>query len=165
MDYRTIGYVAGTHGIKGEIKVKLYTDFVDERFAIGNTVYLEHNGKMNPYTVAQARMHKGFLLVKFAEIGNLNEVVEWRSLRLCVSSEQLGKLDKDEIYLHDLMNMEVETLNHELLGRVVELLDSGAHYILRVQGEREILIPYVKAFIKEVDMDTKRLMVELLEGM
>lgn len=165
MDYRTIGYVAGTHGIKGEIKVKLYTDFVDERFAIGNTVYLEHNGKMNPYTVAQARMHKGFLLVKFAEIGNLNEVVEWRSLRLCVSSEQLGELDKDEIYLHDLMNMEVETLNHEPLGRVVELLDSGAHYILRVQGEREILIPYVKAFIKEVDMDTKRLMVELLEGM
>ncbi len=165
MDYRTIGYVAGTHGIKGEIKVKLYTDFVDERFAIGNTVYLEHNGKMNPYTVAQAHMHKGFLLVKFAEIGNLNEVVEWRSLRLCVSSEQLGKLDKDEIYLHDLMNMEVETLNHEPLGRVVELLDSGAHYILRVQGEREILIPYVKAFIKEVDMDTKRLMVELLEGM
>ena len=118
-----------------------------------------------PYTVESTRMHKGLLLVKFSEIHNLNEVESWRSLRLCVSEEQLHCLDEDEIYVHDLMGMQVESMDHEYLGEVVELLESGAHLILRVQGEKQFLIPYVKAFIKSVDVGNKKLGVELLEGM
>lgn len=165
MEYRTIGYVAGTHGVKGEIKVKLHTDFVEERFGKGKTVYLDQHGEMIPYTVENKRMHKGMLLVKFLEVHQLNEIEDWRSLRLCVGEDQLHDLAEDEIYVHDLLGMRVESVDHEDLGEVAELLNGGAHLILRVKKERELLIPYVKAFVKSVDIEEKKLIVELLEGM
>lgn len=165
MEYRTIGYVAGTHGIKGEIKVRLTTDFVTERFAQGNVIYLDTQGQMLPYTIKYTRFHKGMLLVTLEEIDDINQVENWRNLRLCVATTQLHTLAEDEIYVHDLMDMEVMTADHVYLGRVVEILDSGAHMILRIKGEREILIPYVKRFIKQVDVNEKRLIAELLEGM
>lgn len=165
MEYRTIGYVAGTHGIKGEILVKIQTDFVEERFAAGKQVLLEKAGTMHPYTIAGARPHKGMLLVKLQEVQNLSEVEGWRSCRLCVGEDQLHALDEDEIYYHDLMHMKVEDMNHRDLGEVVEIIESGAHVIIRVSGEKEILIPYVKAFIKKVNLQDHVLTVELIEGM
>ena len=147
MEYRTIGYVAGTHGIKGEIRVKVLTDFVDERFAIGACVYLEKDQKMFPFTIESVRPHKGMLLVKMKEIFNLNE------------------LDEDEIYYHDLLNMRVvDEADHEL-GHVSEIIESGAHAIIRVKGEKELLIPYVKSFIIHVDVKEHVLVARLIEGM
>lgn len=165
MEYRTIGVVCGTHGIKGEIKVMVRTDFVQERFAPGKKVYLDFHDQMQEYHIENARPHKGFLLVKFTEITDINDVEAWRGARLCVGEDQLLPLDEDEIYYHDLLHMQVETSDQELLGEVVELLEGGKHLILRVRGEREVLIPYVKTFITDVDRDQKRLVVNLLEGM
>ena len=165
MEYRTIGYVAGTHGIKGEIRVKVQTDFVDERFAIGACVYLEKDQKMFPFTIESVRPHKGMLLVKMKEIFNLNEVEDWKSCRLCVSADQLHELDEDEIYYHDLLNMRVvDEADHEL-GHVSENIESGAHAIIRVKGEKELLIPYVKSFIIHVDVKEHVLVARLIEGM
>lgn len=165
MEYRTIGYVAGTHGIKGEIRVKVQTDFVSERFAVGNRVYLEKDQNMLPFTIEAVRPHKGMLLVKMKEIHNINEVEDWRSCRLCISTEQLQELAEDEIYYHDLMRMRVvDEADHEL-GQVTEIIEGGAHVIIRVKGERELLIPYVKSFIIHADLKEHVLVVRLIEGM
>lgn len=165
MAYRTIGMVIGTHGIKGEIKVKARTDFVEERFAPGKKVYTELNGQMQEWHIERARPHKGVLLVKLAEINDINDVETWRGTRLCIDSDQLQPLDDDEIYYHDLLHMQVETSDHQPLGEVAELLEGGKQLILRVRGDREVLIPYVKAFILQVDQEQRRLIVNLLEGM
>ena len=98
MEYRTIGMVIGTHGIKGEIKVKARTDFVEERFAPGKKVYTELNGQMQEWHIERARPHKGVLLVKLAEINDINDVETWRGTRLCIDSDQLQPMDADEIY-------------------------------------------------------------------
>lgn len=165
MEYRTIGYVAGTHGIKGEIRVKIQTDFVAERFAIGNRVYLEKDQAFHPYTIESVRPHKGMLLIKMVEIHNINEVEAWRSCRLCVSAEQLHELDEDEIYYHDLMSMQVVDEANHVLGHVSEIIESGAHVIIRVKGEKEFLLPYVKSFVLRVDLQKHELVVRLIEGM
>lgn len=165
MEYRTIGLIVGTHGIKGEIKVLIRTDFVAERFAPDKIVYLDYQGVMQKYRIERARPHKGTLLVKLYGVDDINAVEAWHGSRLCIGEDQLLPLDEDEIYYHDLLHMQVETVNHEPLGEVVELLEGGKHLILRVRGEREKLIPYVKAFIVSVDHKQRMLTVNLLEGM
>lgn len=165
MNYRTIGYIAGTHGLKGEVKVKVQTHFVNERFASGANVTMELHGDTKELTVQAAKENKGMLIVKFQGVSSIEEVEGWRSARLCVREDQLQELADDEIYYHDLLHMQVETSEHEVLGEVTEILETGAHVVIRVQGEKACLIPYVKQFIKEVDLKNKRLVVELLEGM
>lgn len=165
MEYRTIGFIAGTHGLKGEVKVKVQTHFVKERFAGGAVVTMELEGERKELIVQSARENKGMLIVKFEGVSSIDEVEGWRSARLCVREDQLQELAEDEIYYHDLLHMQVETVDHEVIGEVVEILETGAHVVIRVKGEKECLIPYVKQFIKQTDIPNKKLIVELLEGM
>lgn len=165
MEYRTIGYIAGTHGLRGEVRVKPQTHFIEERFARGAKVFLDDGEEMRVLTVEHAREQKGMVIVKFKEINHIDAVEEWRSYRLCVGEDQLPELDEDEIYYHDLLHMQVMTTQQEALGEVCEILETGAHVIIRVKGDKELLIPYVKPFIQHVDIKEKRLIVELIEGM
>lgn len=165
MEYRTIGIIIGTHGVKGEIKVKPCTDFIQDRFAPGKLVYVNIDKVMQKYEIERVRPHKGVLLVKLAGIDDINQAEAWRGLRMSIGTDQLQALDEDEIYYHDLLHMQVVSTDQRLLGEVVEILEGGSHVIIRVRGEREWLIPYVKAFILQVDREEQRLTVDLLEGM
>lgn len=165
MDYRTIGYITGTHGLRGEVKVKPQTHFIEERFAKHAMVFLEDGATMKELHVMNAREQKGMIIVKFVEANDINEVEAWRGKRLCIREDQLQELDEDEIYYHDLLHMQVETKEHQQLGEVVEILETGAHVIIRIKGEQEFLLPYIKPFILEANVEEKRLIVELIEGM
>ena len=74
MKYIRIGKMINTHGIKGEAKIYSYSDFDDERYAKGNTVWMKHGDEMIPLTVKTYRVHKGFLLVSFEELKDINPV-------------------------------------------------------------------------------------------
>lgn len=165
MDYRTIGYIAGTHGLRGEVKVKPKTHFIEERFAKGALVTLDDGVTPKELIIAAARLQKGMVIVKFEGINDINEVEGWRSFRLCVRADQLEPLDEDEIYYHDLMHMQVETQDHQILGEVVEILETGAHVVIRIKGAQELLLPYTKPFILDADVKNKKLIVQLIEGM
>lgn len=165
MKYRTIGYVANTHGIKGELKIKPQTHFINERFAKENKVYLEFDNRYLPLTIAYAREKHPMIIAKFKEYDDINQVEKWKGARLCIHEDQLTPLSDDEIYYHDLMQMHVYDPNQAFLGEVVELIETGAQLVLRIRGESEWLLPYTKAFVKDVDILQKRLIVEPIEGM
>ena len=65
MEKMRIGKIVNTHGLRGELKVKTSTDFIDERFEKGATVYVEENNKMVPLEVLKMRIHKGMVLATF----------------------------------------------------------------------------------------------------
>ena len=99
------------------------------------------------------------------EYDDINQVEKWKGARLCIHEDQLTPLSDDEIYYHDLMQMHVYDPNQAFLGEVVELIETGAQLVLRIRGESEWLLPYTKAFVKDVDILQKRLIVEPIEGM
>ena len=80
MEYVNIGKIVNTFGIRGELKVASNTDFVDERFRKGSTVYIgeEHI----PFTVANHREHKGFLLVSFKDHEDINLVEKYKNMMI-----------------------------------------------------------------------------------
>lgn len=165
MEYIKIGVIVNTHGLKGEVKVKAQTHFADVRFAKGATMYRKLGDELIKLTVRSAREHKGMMLVGFEGYDDINQVEAWKGAQLLIKEEQLEELDEDEIYYRDLMRMQVQSSDGTVLGQVVEIIETGANVVIRIQGEKELLLPYVKRFIKEVDLEAGVLIVELLDGM
>ncbi|MFE6373234.1 ribosome maturation factor RimM, partial [Bacillus subtilis] len=106
-----VGKIVNTHGIKGEVRVISKTDFAEERYKPGNTLYLFMDGRNEPVevTVNTHRLHKQFHLLQFKERQNLNEVEELKNAIIKVPEEELGELNEGEFYFHEIIGCEVFT--------------------------------------------------------
>lgn len=124
-----VGKIVNTHGIKGEVRVISKTDFAEERYKPGNTLYLFMDGRNEPVevTVNTHRMHKQFHLLQFKERPSLNEVEELKNAIIKVPEEDLGDLNEGEFYFHEIIGCEVFTEDGELIGKVKEILTPGAN--------------------------------------
>ena len=165
MEYISIGIIQKPHGIRGEVKVFPKTDFIEERFKTGKHILLDFNGKKTPQIIETVRMHKGSVLVKFKGLDSLNDVEFFHRGELFVEREALHELSDDEFYFVDLVGCHVVVDGNDL-GEVVEVMETPAHPILRVKGhERDILIPFVERFILDVDLASKTICVDWMEGL
>ena len=162
-----IGKIINTHGIKGELKIISSTDFEEERFAVGNTVNIQFGKELVPMEVASFRRHKGCLLVAFKDLLNINFVEKYKGCVISVDSDELQKLDEDEVYFYQLLDCQVVDEEENELGKVVEIIETLAHHTLRVRNAegKEVLIPYVDAFIVDVDVELKKIVVHVIEGL
>lgn len=124
-----VGKIVNTHGIKGEVRVISKTDFAEERYKPGNTLYLFMDGSNEPVevTVNTHRLHKQFHLLQFKERQSLNEVEKLKNAIIKVPEEDLGELNEGEFYFHEIIGCEVFTEDGELIGKVKEILTPGAN--------------------------------------
>lgn len=152
-----VGRIVGTHGLKGEVKVELLTDFV-ERLDTGSRLRLQGNW----VTVEQARAQKDRLILKLSGVDDIDaaQALQWQYLES--KSDAKPKLEEDEYVTADLIGLRVETEAGEELGKVEEVLPMPAHDVLVVGG---IMIPAVKEFVRLVDVEGGRIQVRLIEGM
>ena len=162
MEQVIIGTIVNTHGIKGELKVKVSTDFIEERFKKGNHLYIDFNGNKEEVVVKSYRIHKGHVLVTFNDLLDINLVEKYKGCQL-LADKDLDLLDDDEYYIGDLIGCEVYNRD-EMIGKVKDVQLYDHHDILVVEGKEKIMIPYVDAFVKEVDIEQGRIDVELIEG-
>ena len=149
-----IGMLVNTHGLRGEMKVKVLTDFPQLRFQKGAVVHLQLAQGQFDLKVQHVRESKGQLLVKFEGYDDINQVEGWKGSMLTIREEELQELDEFEAYFHELQDA------------VSEIIETGANAILRVKTkDKDILIPFVRAFVKEFDRKNKVMKVELMEGL
>ncbi|WP_339248198.1 ribosome maturation factor RimM [Bacillus sp. FSL R5-0523] len=164
-----VGKIVNTHGIKGEVRVISKTDFAEERYKPGNTLYLFMDGRNEPVevTVNTHRLHKQFHLLQFKERQNLNEVEELKNAIIKVPEEELGELNEGEFYFHEIIGCEVFTEEGELIGKVKEILTPGANdvWVIGRKGKKDALIPYIESVVKHIDVREKKIEVELMEGL
>lgn len=162
MEKVIVGQIINTHGIKGELKVKSSTDFVEERIQKNAHLYIDNHGEMVDMTVSSYRFHKGHILVSFQGYQDINLVEKYKGCML-YADKNLDLLEEDEYYVGDLIGCEVYN-NDVLIGKVKDVQLYDHHDILVVQGRQKIMIPYVDAFVKDVDIDIRRIDVSLIEG-
>lgn len=165
-----VGKVVNTHGIMGEVRVISTTDFADERFEVGAIVYLEHpNFKENlPLTIASHRQHKNFELLTFENYPNMNDVLVFKGGILRITEDQLTELAEEEFYYHEIVGCDVATEEGEELGKVKEIIATGANdvwVIQRTNGGKDLLIPYIEQVVKAVDLDKKKITIQLIDGL
>ncbi|AOL97425.1 MULTISPECIES: ribosome maturation factor RimM [Bacillus] len=164
-----VGKIVNTHGIKGEVRVISKTDFAEERYKPGNTLYLFMDGRNEPVevTVNTHRLHKQFHLLQFKERQNLNEVEELKNAIIKVPEEELGELNEGEFYFHEIIGCEVFTEEGELIGKVKEILTPGANdvWVIGRKGKKDALIPYIESVVKHINVREKKIEIELMEGL
>ena len=158
-----VGKIVNTFGIKGELKVKAMTDFPDERFAKGAHVFLQYHGETLSFEIDSHRVHKGFDMISFVDMRDINLVEKYKGLMLYANKEDIT-LEDDEVWASDLIDCEVYDKG-VLIGTVSDFYNQGVQDLLVINHNgKDIMIPYVDAFIKNKDVENKRIDVELIEG-
>ena len=162
MEKIKIGIIVNTHGLKGELKIKSLSDFNTERFKKESELILVFHGEELVLKVKTYREHKGMVLVSFYGYEDINQVELWKGSELYIDRNHIEELDKG-YYFFELKGCVVYDQYNHLLGEIEAVIETPANPILRIN--KTILVPYVKQFIKHVDIDNKRIDIEVIEGL
>ncbi|EUJ44353.1 ribosome maturation factor RimM [Paenilisteria rocourtiae] len=164
-----VGKIVNTHGLMGEVRVISQTDFADERFAQGNELFLFAKGSKKPekLIIKTHRKHKNFDLLTFEGIIGINNVERMRDGMLKVPESQLGELEENEYYFHEIVGCEVYTEKGELLGEISEILTPGANdvWVVQMKGQKDKLVPYIADVVKSVNTKDKKITISVMEGL
>lgn len=152
-----VAQIVGPFGIKGQVKLKLLTDF-PERFAKGRRLRLNDEW----VTIDETLLHKTQLIVRLSGVKDRTDAerLQWAYLEALV--DERPALDEGEFLTEDLIGLEVVNSDGRTLGKVDRVEKYPAHDILVVGT---LMIPAVQAFVLDVDLDAKRITVQLIPGM
>src|SRR5699024_847633 len=161
-----IGTIMNTHGIKGEVKINPSTDF-NSRFNPGKIVYLSLEDKALELIIKKSRNHKQQLLVQFEGYESIQQVEEWKGSHLYIKASQQKQLKENEYYYHEIIGCDMVTTEGIRLREINSILAPGANdvWIVQDEKEQEYLIHYIADVVKKVDVQTKKVPIELKEGL
>ncbi len=160
-----VGEIVGAFGIRGEVKVLPQTDFPD-RFAHTPTLYL--GDARAPHTVQSARQHQRIVLLKLDGVDDATTAAQLRGLTLWIPEAERMPLSNDQFYLHDVVGLKVVHVDGQPLGEVVDFITGSGNDLFVVRatpGGREVLLPAVREFVRELDIPGGVLRVDPIPGL
>jgi len=166
MNYYLIGRILKPHGVRGAFKVLIETDF-PERFTRDESIIIEHQGEYKRFALQEVKfLNRGMVVLKAEGIDSPEEAVRYKNAGLVVTEEELTPLEDGMYYHHDIIGCRVVRSGEEI-GFVKEIFFNGGTdiYVVEAGDGRTVMIPAVKAFVKNVDVEKKEIEVELIEGM
>ncbi|MFY9285444.1 MAG: ribosome maturation factor RimM [Tissierellaceae bacterium] len=165
MEFTIIGKITNTHGIKGEVRVYPLTDNI-ERFSDLDKVYIGEAKRQA--SVKTVKYHKGLAILGFEEFDNINQVLDFKDQYLYIDDEDRIVLPEDRYFIFDLIGCEVFDMANKSFGHIVDVIlnmGNDVYVIKNHKGDKEYLIPAVKEFIKTIDIDKKKIVIDPIEGM
>lgn len=168
MTYIEIGKAINTHGLKGELKIESWSDFDEIRYTPGNKIYIGRNDEMQAFTVKSYRPHKGYALVAFEELPDINAAERFKGCVLYVDAADRHALGEGEYYFDELIGLMVEDEDGRHIGEVIAVEETnGAQDNLRVarEGNSDVLIPNIPEFVKKVDTEVKVITIHVVPGL
>lgn len=167
-EYLLLGYIADAFGLDGTVKVFSKTQFANERYKKNNVVFL-YNEKENIRIEAKVENYRKsglFDFVKFNIINTKEEAISYKGYEVQIIKNN-EDLQEGFYYFADLEGCEVFDQNNNLIGIVKLVEEFPAQVTLRVKGTKgkDFFVPFVKAFINNVDIDNKKIQINVIEGM
>lgn len=167
MDYVLIGKIATTFALKGEVKMDVYTDFADERFKTGSTVYFKKGkSEYTAFKIKHKRYHQGRLLLSFCGFEDINLIEPFKGTEVYKAKEDILPLAAGEYYFNDLRGLMIYA-DQQLKGEVITVEEGPKYNFLRIKttDNKEVLIPFIPVFIKDVDLKDGRIDINTIEGL
>lgn len=156
--FLVVGKLRKSHGVRGEITMEVLTDFPD-RLRPRREVFVgdEHQ----PLRIASVRWKDRFLLIAFDQYDDCDKVNEFRNQLVYTRAERLPDLQKGAYYFHELLGLRVVDEGGKILGRVDEILETGANdvYVVKNEEGSEILLPVVDDVILQVKLEEGEMIV------
>jgi 16S rRNA processing protein RimM len=161
--YLAVARIRRPWGVRGFVKIDVWTDF-PERFRRPGRFFVGEDYR--PIWLEHGRIFKGQWLLKFAGYDTPESSGELRNQILYISVEDAVPLGEDEYYIHEIIGLEVWTDTGERLGRVTEVIETGANdvYVVDWQG-KPLLLPAISQVILSIDRQARRMVVHLMEGL
>lgn len=165
-EFFQVGVITATHGIHGEVKVFPTTDDPN-RFKKLKKVLLDTGIQKLELEVAGVKFFKKFVILKFKEFDDINQVEKYQKCSLLVTRENAVRLKKNEYFIADLIGLKVYTEDGRFLGNLEDVMQTGANDVYQIVTEegKEILIPAIRQCILDVDIESGNMKVHLLEGL
>jgi 16S rRNA processing protein RimM len=162
-DFVVMGRVLGPFGVKGWLKIRPFTQVVGALLDYPQWWIQAKDGPADQWrqvVPVEGHEHGVTLLVRLEGMTGRDQAIQLMGARIAVGRATLPEPGEGEYYWADLLGMSVVNLQGLALGAVTELIGTGANDVLRVQGEREHLIPFVEVFVKGVDKQAKSISVD-----
>ncbi|SHJ95958.1 ribosome maturation factor RimM [Paramaledivibacter caminithermalis] len=161
-----IGQIVNTLGLMGEVKVYPFTDY-KERFEELEYVYIEDNID-SKLEIEKVRYKKQLIILKFKGMDSINAVKNLKNKYIAIDKKDIRELPEDSYYIFDLIGSKVLDENNTLIGKLIDVMQNTSqdiYVVEHVESKKPVLIPAVKEFIKDVNIEEKTIEVKLIEGM
>ncbi len=164
-EFLLVGEVTGTHGLRGDLKVRPLAGLCP--LQAGKEVFLVLPGqKPQPGVPVRVSPHKGYFLLRLEGRDHINAVEALVGSDVLMRRCDLPDPEPDEFYWGEIEGFAVCDVSLGELGTLVDVFSTAAHDIFVVQGPYgEVLIPVVDAFLRNVDQEEGRITVDLPEGL
>ncbi len=164
-EWATIGKVVALFGVHGELKVRLFSD-IPNRFAERDDVYLGPDHVR--HIIKSVRPYKGdMILLGLERFNDANTAETLRNLDICIPLSELAKLPPGSYYQHDIIGLQVYTLDERDLGKIVDIMVTGSNdvYIVKTAKGKQILIPAIRDVIKQIDLARHTMHIDPMPGL
>lgn len=165
MEFIKIGKITTTHGIKGELKIKS-TNFDKDSLEGIESFYLGDN-KVK-LSVEKMREHKDIFITKFKEYDNINDVLAYKDFEVFIDEKDRKPLGDNEYFIDDLIGINVYNMNNDFIGEIKEVMQgisNDVYVITNKEKNAEYLIPVVGEFVKDIDVENKKIIIDPIDGM
>jgi len=161
-----LGKLVATHGIKGQLRVAVYSGEFETILSLASLMLKGPDGRMETFQVAAAAVHGKKLILSLEEYDNINQSLPLVGHEVYVARDQLPELSEGEFYWSDLLGLRVETDHGEVLGELVDIIATGSNDVYVVKdGKREYLIPALEDIVLDVNLDAGIMKVSPPEGL
>ena len=163
-----VGVIASTHGLKGEVNVFPTTEDPNRFKKLKKVTLHTQRGEEIELDVQSARFFKKFVIVKFKQFNNINEVEKFRGCELTIDRKDAIKLEAGEYYCADLIGLTIVDEDGTELGTLTEILQTGANDVYemtRKDSEEKIYIPAIKECVKEIDIEGRKIVIHVMDGL
>jgi 16S rRNA processing protein RimM len=158
-DLVVMGRISAPYAIRGWVKIKPHTEYIDSLLEYP-VWHVGRNGQWREYRLVEGKVHTQYLLAHLEGVDDRDGAEALMGMDIAVLRGDMPAAEEGEYYWDDLIGLDVVNAEGALLGKVSGLLETGAHDVLVVQGERERLIPFVEVYVREVDLEARRILVD-----
>lgn len=165
-EYLEIGQIVNTNGLKGLLKIKPFTDDIT-RFEDLEFIYIQKGQELIKKQIEEVKYVKNMVLLKLEGIDNIDEAEKYRNLYIKINKEDAGEVPEGSYLIVDMLKCSVYTDENELLGKMIDVLTTGSNdvYVVKTEEGKEVLLPAIKDVVKEIDIQNKKIVVKLMDGL
>ena len=168
MEYLSLGNIVDSFGLDGTVKIYSTTNQATKRYKVGNKLVIANpQGQIMQEVTVVSYRHNGFFdFVKFIELTTPEQVKELKGYFIQTIKNK-EDLEKGEFFYSDLVGCSIIDESKNILGVVKSVEEFPAQITLRVSRKngQDFFVPFINAFIKDVNIDGKFIQIEVIEGL
>ena len=165
MEYLTLGKIIDTFSLDGSVKILSTTTNQDIRYKKGNKVLIKIDDELKEFTIDSYRKSSNCDIVRFLELNNVDDALLLKGKEVLVIKDSKD-LKEGYYFYSDLVGCDIIS-DDKKLGKVIDVEEFPAQLTLRCKSTngKSFFVPFVKAFIRKVDIEKKEIEINYVEGL